>query len=149
MHVKACHTEPAGIIWENMHITWKTRWLRLVLQVFLILLFIFIGFCFILILNVLNPPVTTSAIDSSIYNSTTIMNVKDMGMVQSWCLANNDLVSANTNSDYSKLCGPYLTSNGNRILISIAISIAIMTAKYILKYVVLFLSKFMRYKTHQ
>jgi hypothetical protein len=99
-------------------------------------------------LNVLNPPITTSNIDSSIYNQFKIRFVTDQSIVRSWCLNNNDLVLASPGSDFGLLCSKYLTSNVSRILISIAIAFAIMVIKYVLKYTVLYLSKFMRYKTH-
>ena len=69
--LKRCDTEPTGIIWENAHVTWKTRWLRMILQFVIIVSVIAGGFLLIAFLNVLVPP-SKDTVDTSNYNWTTI-----------------------------------------------------------------------------
>jgi hypothetical protein len=54
--VKACHDQPSEIIWENVHITWKTRWIRALAQFILLLVFVFFGFFAISSLTLITPP---------------------------------------------------------------------------------------------
>ena len=59
--------QPGGILWENVHITWKTRWLRFLLQVFILLLILAGGFLIISLLNISNPPLNNENIDTTGY----------------------------------------------------------------------------------
>lgn len=71
--IKDCFTEPGGIIWENVHCTWATRWIRLLVQIILILAIIGGGFLFISFLNVLVPSDNSSGVDTSKVTAETIL----------------------------------------------------------------------------
>ena len=66
VEIKNCKVEPTGIIWENVHITWCTRWVRLLIQFVLVLAIVVGGFICISMLNVLVPSYDTN-IDTSAY----------------------------------------------------------------------------------
>jgi hypothetical protein len=63
--VEACHTEPGEIIWENQHITWRSRWLRLTIQLLLLIVLIALGFLIISGLNILSPSTSVDSINTT------------------------------------------------------------------------------------
>ncbi len=84
----ACDEEPGGIIWENVHITWKSRWIRLLIQIIFLLLVIFAGFLMISFLNITTPPLSNDKLDTDGYTEVTIRAVSDLAIIESWCLKN-------------------------------------------------------------
>ena len=71
--IRPCHDQPGEILWENVHITWRTRWIRALIQMVLLLVFVFAGFFIISTLNILTPPSNVDSNDTSAYTSTSIL----------------------------------------------------------------------------
>lgn len=71
--IQPCHDQPGEILWENVHITWRTRWVRALIQMVLLLFFVFLGFFIISTLNILTPPSNVDSTDTSAYTSTSIL----------------------------------------------------------------------------
>lgn len=67
IEVENCHVQPGEILWENVNITWKTRWIRAIIQFLLLLIFVAAGFFIISTLNILTPPSSSDSIDTSTY----------------------------------------------------------------------------------
>lgn len=65
--VVPCNEQPGGIIWENVHITWKSRWIRYLIQVLFVLAILVGGFLMISFLNITTPPLSNDNIDTSSY----------------------------------------------------------------------------------
>ena len=145
--VKACHTEPGEIIWENQHVTWSTRWLRVLIQYILLLLALSVGFLLISFLNIL-VPASNSSIDTSAYNSTSILAVTDKTIIQSYCISNQVDILQDSSSTIYSFCWDYIYKNLLKTGITIGIAIGVVLIKFILKHFVIFLSQFRRYKTH-
>ena len=101
--VEPCHEQPGSILWENVHITWKTRWMRALCQFIIVLALIVGGFLLISFLNVLTPPLNNDNIDTSSYDSTTILSVTDPRIQESWCLKNSD-ISTSTSTSLTSVC---------------------------------------------
>ena len=83
--VQECKTEPAGIIWENVHETWKTRWLRWVIQLAVVCSIIVGSFVVISILNIVSSENNTN-VDTSSFTWSTIQTETNTTIVESWCL---------------------------------------------------------------
>lgn len=146
--VKACHTEPADIIWENQHINWSTRWLRVLVQYILLLIGLTGGFLLISLLNIL-VPASSSIVDTSSYDSTSILAESNSTIVQSWCVTNNlDVLQSGSSSAIYSHCWDYIIKYYLQIVVTIGIAIGICVIKLILKHFAIYLSTFKRYKTH-
>jgi hypothetical protein len=65
--------QPGSILWENIHITAISRFVRYLAQFIFIIILIFIGFLFISLLNILSPQTKTTTIDTTAYNYTTVI----------------------------------------------------------------------------
>lgn len=144
----SCHTQPGEIIWENQHITWKSRCVRAVLQNLFLLLLIVIGFLFVSFLNILTPSSsTTTSVDTSAYTTTTILSVSNATIVQSWCLKNVYTVVTTGNSSLTSLCSTYILAYYGKIGITVGIAVAVIVLKVLLKMLVIALAKFQRYKS--
>ena len=145
--VKACHTQPTDILWENQHVNWSTRWLRVVIQYILLLVALAIGFLIISFLNIL-VPASTSSISTSQYTSTTILSVANTTIIQSWCITNQiSVLQAGSSSTIYNFCRSYIFQYLLKIIITIGISVSVVVIKFILKKFILFLARFKRYKT--
>jgi hypothetical protein len=142
--VKPCHDQPGEIIWENVHITWKTRWMRALVQFVLLLAFVFAGFFIISSLNILTPPSALESIDTSSYTSVTILSVTNQTIVESWCLKNTD--TATSTPALSNSCQKYITRYYVNLVITYSITVFVIAIKTILKKLVIFIAKFQRYK---
>ena len=146
--VKPCHTEPGEIIWENQHITWTTRWIRVLIQNLILFAAIAAGFLIISYLNILVPS-ASSSIDTSAYTSVTIQAESNTTIVQSWCIANQvSVLQAGSGSPIYTYCWDYIYQAFLKTGITIGIAIAVVLIKFILKHLAIFLSQFRRYKTH-
>ncbi len=146
--MKSCHTEPADVIWENQHVTWSTRWIRVLIMYLLLIAGIAVGFVAISFMNIV-VPASSSSVDTSSYTSTTIQSITNTTIVQSWCITNNmDVLSAGSSSTIYSFCFDYILNYYLKIAITIGIAIGICLVKFILKHFVMFLSSFKRYKTH-
>lgn len=147
VQIEACHTEPGEIIWENQHVTWKTRWIRALVQFICLVLVIVIGFLGISFLNILAPSATTT-VDTSTYTSTTILSVTNTTIAQSWCITNQGSVLSDTGSTVYSFCWSYIQKYYIKIAITIGIAFGVIIVKAIIKVVVVYLAKFQRYKSH-
>ena len=79
--VVACEEQPGGIIWENVHITWKTRWVRYLIQLLVLIVILLGGFLLISFLNITTPPLSNDQIDTTAYDETTILAVSNPGIL--------------------------------------------------------------------
>jgi hypothetical protein len=132
-------------LWENVHITWKTRWIRAVIQFLLLLIFVIAGFFIISTLNILTPPSSSDSIDTSAYDSTTILaQTSYPAIVENWCLKNTNLAQSTTS--LNDLCNVYIVRYYANIAITYSITIIIVIVKMLLKHLVVFIAKFQRYK---
>lgn len=147
MRVEACHTEPGEIIWENQHVTWKTRWMRALVQLISLLIVIAIGFLVISFLNILVPQYTNS-VDTSSYNSVSILGVSNSTIVQSWCISNSASVLTSSDSAVYSYCWSYIQQYYIGLAITVGIALAVVVIKSIIKVVVIYLAKFQKYKSH-
>lgn len=148
VEVRACHHEPAEIIWGNQHVNWSTRWLRVLVQYLLLLAGIAAGFLVISFLNILVPS-TVSSVDTSAYSALTIQSESNLTIVQSWCVTNHvTVVQSGASSAIYSYCWEYISQYYLKIVITIGIALGIVLIKFILKQFVIFLAAFKRYKTH-
>ena len=148
VRVKACHTEPGEIIWENQHVTWSTRWLRILIQYVLLIAALGVGFVVISFLNILVPS-SSSSVDTSSYTATTIQSETNTTIVQSWCISNQVYVlQQGSSAAIYTYCWDYIFEALLKTAITVGIAIGIVLIKFILKHFVIFLSQFRRYKTH-
>ena len=67
VYIEPCDVQPGGILWENVHVTWKTRWMRFFFQSLLLLVLVIGGFLFISYLNIAVQPETFDSVDTSTY----------------------------------------------------------------------------------
>ena len=146
VEVRACHTEPGDIIWENQHVTWKTRWMRTVCQYLCLLVILSLGFLFICFLNVLSPTSSSSTINTDSYTSTTIKTETNSTIVESWCITNIGIVA--DDPDLQTLCQGYIRKYLIKIAMMVGIAVSAVIIKFIMRMVVTFLAKFQRYKSH-
>ena len=137
-----CEEQPGGIIWENVHITWKTRWLRYVVQILFLFVIVFAGFLFISFLNITTPPLNNNQVDTSAYDETNILTATS-NIQESWCLKNEFTVDA-----VVALCQPFLNQYYAKLGITVAIAVGVVMIKFLMRLIVLFLARFQRYKTH-
>ena len=140
--IKDCQTQPGGILWENMHISGKNRWLRGLLQFFLLLVLISFGFLLISLLNIMVPSIKMDPTYSE-YTFVEIQQESDYSLVASWCV-NSEEESAGVD----EFCWPYMVSYYKKIAISVGISLSIVLFKLVLKMVVIAIAKLQRYKDH-
>lgn len=147
VRVEACHTEPGEIIWENQHVTWKTRWMRAITQIIFLLIIVGAGFLLISFLNILAPSSTTS-VDTSTYTATSIQSVTNTTIVQSWCISNSASVLSSSSSSLETLCWGHIKKYYLKIAITIGIALGVIIVKALIKVIVVFLAKFQRYKSH-
>ena len=127
--------------------TWKTRWMRALVQLFSLLIVIVIGFMVISFLSILVPSSTIS-VDTSSYTSITIKSETNTTIVQSWCITNSATVLTSSDSSINSLCWDYIQKYYIGIAITIGIALAVVAIKGIIKVVVVFLAKFQKYKSH-
>lgn len=144
--VEKCYTEPGGIIWENVHVTWATRWIRMLVQFIFILAIIAGGFLFISFLNILTPDDNSSGVDTSSVTVDNIASVTDTTVIKVWCI--NNLSTYYNDTTISKICYDYWYSYIIGILITVGISLAVVVFKLLVKIIVIGLAKFQRYSNH-
>lgn len=140
--ISNCKTEPGSVIWENVHINWGTRWMRLLLQFLLILLIIAICFCAISFLNVLTPHQDTNVSTDS-YTWADISVESNTTIVEAWCIKN--IYASDT---YSSVCSSYWSEYVRGIIYQVCISFVIIIFKFIVQKVMVGIAKFQRYTDH-
>lgn len=142
-YVKKCLTEPSGIIWQNMHITWKTRWMRMVCQVIVLALLLVGGFLFLSFLNIASPSIETTTQDISQYDFAAIQKTTDDALIQKWCLNEQ-----NPSQAVQQFCEDDLFDYYGRIGSTIGISLSVVVVKILMKQIVVLIAHFQRYKDH-
>jgi hypothetical protein len=143
--VSACHNEPGDIIWENQHVPWQSKMLRGIVQILLLLIVIAITFLVISILN-LGAPSTSTSLNVSMYNASSILNVTNSTILYVWCLDNKDMMDKLSSID--KLCSNYITQYYSSLAIGVIISCIVVGVKFVVKKIVIALAKFQKYKSH-
>ena len=113
-----------------------------------LLVIISFGFIFIQLMNLLTPSFSTFAVDTSAYNSTSILQESNSTIAQSWCVGNQQAALDSSTSALYSLCFSYIRSYYMKILITIGISIGVIIMKELIKKIVIKIAKFQRYKTH-
>lgn len=129
-----------------MHITCCSRFWRILLQTFVVILLVLIAVVLILILNLLVPQLTTISVNTSVYSETDIRTQNNETLTQTWCL-NKSPGEAYADS-IKDLCSVYYNRYFAGIGISIAIAIAIVIMTYFLVWVIRLLSRFQRYRSY-
>lgn len=127
--------------------TWKSRWIRALIQFTFLLAIVVIGFLFISFLNILAPSSTLS-VDTSTYTSTSIKSETNSTIVQSWCITNKETAFTTSDSVLYSLCSDYIQKYFMKIGITIGISIAVIIMKTLMRKIVVSLAKFQRYNSH-
>lgn len=145
--IKECKTQPGSIIWENVHVTSCSRAVRWTIQALLVIVALFAGFLAISLLNILTPQTSTSSVDTSGYNYTTVVAASNATITQAWCLAQSPTTVLQSSTLLS-LCQSYLLTYYSTIGISIAISVSVIVVKAILKLFLTFLARFQRYESY-
>jgi hypothetical protein len=126
LRVQPCHNEPGNIIWENQHITWKSRMLRGILQAVVVLILILATFLIISFLN-MTAPSTAATLDTSNYTEATILNVTNTTIVSFWCIEHTPVVVSN--EALKDLCSPYLTRYYIVLSVGVLISLVVLVVK--------------------
>ena len=120
----------------------------MLIQYLLLLTAIAAGFLIISYLNILVPS-ASSNVDTSSYNSVSILSETNTTIVQSWCIANQvSVLQAGSGAAVYTYCWDYIKKSLQKTGITVGIAIAVVLIKFILKHFAIFLSKFRRYKTH-
>lgn len=128
--------------------TWKSRWLRALIQWVLLLVMVAAGFLFISFLNVLTPASASStAVDTSSLTATTVFSA-NATLVQSWCVSHATDVLSSGDSALQSLCWDYLVQYYLKIGMGVGIAVSVIIIKALLRGVVVFLAKFQRYQSH-
>lgn len=96
LEIQPCHNQPGEILWQNVHVTWRTRWIRAIIQFLLLLFCVAAGFFVISLLNILSPATSYQSIDTSSYTTTTILTETDVSIVESWCLKDTETATSTT-----------------------------------------------------
>ncbi|MBS1890026.1 MAG: hypothetical protein JST59_01930 [Actinobacteria bacterium] len=132
LRIKECKIQPGSIIWENVHITPCSRFVRWILQSVLVIVALFLGFLVISLLNILTPQSQTSSVDTTGYTYSSVVAANNANITQAWCLGQNptDVFQSNT---LLALCQTYLLNYYSTLGITIAISVSVIIIKSLLK----------------
>lgn len=128
--------------------TWKSRWIRALIQLTFLIILVVVGFGLISFLNILTPP-SANVVDTSSYDFTSILSVTNVTIAQTWCINNlAEVVNAGYSSSIFTFCYDHILHYYIRIGMGVAISIAVIVSKILIKAIVIWLAKFQRYRTH-
>lgn len=146
LKVKACTIQPGSIIWENVHITATSRFIRLLIQTLFVIVGIFAGFLILSFLNILTPMSSTPTVDVSNYTYQTVISTNNSAITQSWCLSQSPTTVYN-DQQLLALCQAFLVDYYVGIGLSVAISVSVIVIKSLLKIFLTWLAKFQRYES--
>lgn len=104
--VKPCFIQPGSIIWENIHISNCSRYVRWFIQLILLIAAVFVGFLIISFLNILTPTSTT-LVDASGETYATVIAKNDASITKAWCLLQSP-TEVISNSSLLSMCQTYL-----------------------------------------
>lgn len=144
VYIEPCEVQPGGILWENVHVTWKTRWMRFFFQSLLLLVLIVGGFLFISYLNIAVAQESYDSVDTSTYTETTILTETNATIINSWCIKHID----SKVTSVATFCDSYWNTYYLNTFLVLMTSVAIVVFKLIVKFIVIGVAKFQRYTDH-